>query len=635
MQTDLPPEDENILDHPSLSHQLIAYIGNKRRLLPLIARAIRACGADGVSPDEDGVRPLFVDFFAGSGAVSRLGKLLGYHVIANDWEEYSWILNEAFLVTNRDELGSLFSRHGGIAGVRDLLNTLSQPDEHDRLISRLYAPASTEEADPEHERMFYTAENARRIDAIRGWIEREYPGEILDEQAAREKRLLLGLLLYEAATHSNTSGVFKAYHSGFGGRGGDALTRIMGRVELEMPVLTNGSAEASREDALALAARLARQKRRIRIAYLDPPYNQHQYGSNYHLLNTISRFDRPKISVRPRAEDGKRCDKAGIRRDWVKTRSPFCSRAAAEDAFARLVETIQAEHILVSYSTEGMIPIHRMVEILGERGRLEIVLAEYTRYRGGKQALTTTTSNIEFVLIAHTGEVNSEEDTRRVLQTIGISQLQTLVKRAVSPAALLDAGYEVRGFARLDHGLVFERRMDSGLTVQVSVNDFKHIAACRFFSGGEEVQPGDMAEARFSAVLAEITSLTSRTREEELEVTMHWVRYLLDTGEVERLVQPMGEIPLLLKKFNDRKAYQASLEYLGRILDLAGEMRSSAGSGNQRLARRYRRFTEQLARIARHKLAVSLRDESDVLRHLRECVRQRSLVMDAACAVSC
>ena len=84
MQTDLLPEDENILDHPSLSHQLIAYIGNKRRLLPLIARAIRACGADGVSPDEDGVRPLFVDFFAGSGAVSRLGKLLGYHVIAND-----------------------------------------------------------------------------------------------------------------------------------------------------------------------------------------------------------------------------------------------------------------------------------------------------------------------------------------------------------------------------------------------------------------------------------------------------------------------------------------------------------------------------------------------------------------------
>ena len=166
-------------------------------------------------------------------------------------------------------------------------------------------------------------------------------------------------------------------------------------------------------------------------------------------------------------------------------------------------------------------------------------------------------------------------------------------------------------------------------------NDFKHIASCRFFSGGEEVQPGDMAEARFSAVLAEITSLTSRTREEELEVTMHWVRYLLDTGEVERLVQPMGEIPLLLKKFNDRKAYQASLEYLGRILDLAGEMRSSAGSGNQRLARRYRRFTEQLARIVRHKLAVSLRDESDVLRHLRECVRQRSLVMDAACAVSC
>ena len=637
MHNDFPAGETEVLEHPSLSHQLIAYIGNKRRLLPLIARALQACKKHHQNQEKTGTPadPVFVDFFAGSGAVSRLAKLLGYHVIANDWEEYSWILNEAFLSIGEEELGGLFAKYGGIENLLSMLNSLETPAPEDCLISRWYAPASTENADPERERMFYTTENARRIDAIRGWIEHEYPGEILDETATKEKRLLLGLLLYEAATHANTSGVFKAYHRGFGGRGGDALSRILGRIELEMPCLTHGSAEACREDAQSLASRLGREGRAARIAYLDPPYNQHQYGSNYHLLNTIARFDRPKVSTLPRAENGQRRDKAGIRRDWTRTRSPFCSRAAAETAFERLVSTIRADHILVSYSTEGMIPIHRMVEILGKQGRLEIVLAEYTRYRGGKQALTTTTSNIEFVLMAHTGEANTEEDTRRVLQTIGISRLQTLIKRSVSPAAMLDAGYEVRGFARLDHGLVFERGLACGLRVQVQVDDFKHIAACRFFSDGMEIQPGDMDEARFSAILAEVTALTSRTREEELEVTMHWVRYLLDTGGIERLVQPMSEIPLLLKKFNDRKAYQASLEYLGKILELAGEMRRSARPGDLRFARRYQRFAGQLAMIAHRKLAVASRNESAVVRHLRECVRERSRLMDALASGEC
>jgi adenine-specific DNA methylase len=565
-----------------------------------------------------------VDFFAGSGAVSRLGKLFGFHVLANDWEEYSWLLNEAFLVTNKNQLDGLFVEHGGIEGVLTLLNSLQEPDEHDCLVSRLYAPAKTENADPDRERMFYTTENARRIDAMRGWIEREYPGEILDEVRTREKRLLLGLLLYEAATHANTSGVFKAYHRGFGGRGKDALSRIMGRVELEMPDLTDGSAEATREDALKLASRLAASQKRISIAYLDPPYNQHQYGSNYHLLNTIARHDRPRVADAPCTAEGKRLDKAGIRRDWTKTRSQFCSRAAAETAFSQLVGTIKADHILVSYSTEGMIPIHRMVEILGQRGRLEIALAEYTRYRGGKQALTTTTSNVEFVLLAHTGETNSASDTRAVLQAIGMSQLATLTKRTVSPAALLDAGYTVAGFARIDRDLVFERQIEGGVRARLTVGNFKHITACQFFVDAQEMQPGELDPERFAAVLAEMTRLTSITREEELEVTMHWARYLLETGDALSLGQPMGEIPLLLKKFNDRKAYQSSLEYLGRVLELADQMTHSAVLSDPRLARKYQRFVRRIESIVSRKLSVDSCDESAVVRHLRECVSFRA-----------
>ena len=152
MQNDFPAGETEILEHPSLSHQLIAYIGNKRRLLPLIARALRACESRLQSQDGTATpaKPVFVDFFAGSGAVSRLAKLLGYHVIANDWEEYSWILNEAFLTIGEEDLGGLFTKYGGIDTLLSLLNSLETPAPEDCLISRWYAPASTEKIGRAH-----------------------------------------------------------------------------------------------------------------------------------------------------------------------------------------------------------------------------------------------------------------------------------------------------------------------------------------------------------------------------------------------------------------------------------------------------------------------------------------------------
>ena len=76
-----------------LFNQLIPYIGNKRKLLGLIQRAVR----------QTTVRPgdSFVDFFAGSGVVSRWAKLLGYRVIANDWEPYAQIINQCYIACNR------------------------------------------------------------------------------------------------------------------------------------------------------------------------------------------------------------------------------------------------------------------------------------------------------------------------------------------------------------------------------------------------------------------------------------------------------------------------------------------------------------------------------------------------------
>ena len=119
------------------------------------------------------------------------------------------------------------------------------------------------------------------------------------------------------------------------------------------------------------------------ITYLDPPYNQHQYGSNYHMLNTIALWDKiPAPMVLN--EKGVLREKAAIRKDWVKTRSSYCYRSKAEEAFAGLMKSIRSDKILISYSNDGVIPFEAMMDICDEKGKTGILSNEYTKYRGGR-----------------------------------------------------------------------------------------------------------------------------------------------------------------------------------------------------------------------------------------------------------
>lgn len=390
------------LHHPYLNSQLIAYIGNKRRLLPLLYRAVERCV--GVPVQRTGRGPLFIDLFAGSGVVSRLAKYLGFSVISNDWEVFSYIINKTHIETNADEISSLFADAGGMDALLEHLNHLPAPEPEDQYIARHYAPTGfdIDTVDFRRERLFYTRENALRIDAIRNEIERLYPGSD-PRMMDKEKALLLSLLLYEAATHTNTSGVFKAYHKGFGGHGRDALSRILAPITLRRPVLIDTSREcrACKQDANTLVTDPELTRDPPTIVYVDPPYNQHQYGSNYHMLNTIALWDRPPINDQL-TEEGVLEEKAAIRKDWVQTKSRYCYRDSAAGAFGDLIARIRADFILISYSTEGIIPFPLMREICEEKGAVTIVTNQYIKYRGGKQSISRLNKNIEFVLIIDT-----------------------------------------------------------------------------------------------------------------------------------------------------------------------------------------------------------------------------------------
>jgi adenine-specific DNA-methyltransferase len=390
---------------PYLSTQIIAYIGNKRRLLSLIRSALDRTGEGlslrGPAPG----RGVFLDVFAGSGVVSRLAKKLGFRVLCNDWEPYAYIINRGYVETNSSDIPRLFGSEREFGGLLEHLNNLPAPPEEDLYIARYYAPSGfdIEAADFRRERLFYTRDNALAIDKIRGEIDRLFPPGTLAGDGGLKRDLLIALLLYQAATHTNTSGVFKACHKGFGGHGRDALKRILDPVRLVPPPLIDSSVPCGirRQDA-ALFVR-SPEARGAEVAYLDPPYNQHQYGSNYHLLNTIALWDKTPAPLEL-TEKGTLKEKAAIRKDWKNTKSAYCYRKSAGAAFRDLLQNLDARTILISYSTDGIIPFNELEGICREKGRVSIVTNEYTKYRGGKQSNSRKNENVEFVLAVETEE---------------------------------------------------------------------------------------------------------------------------------------------------------------------------------------------------------------------------------------
>ncbi|WP_278847037.1 DNA adenine methylase [Brachyspira pilosicoli] len=386
-----------------LKNNLIAYIGNKRRLLPFIENAFLNI------LEEDKNIKTALDLFAGSGSVSRLLKTLNLKVYSNDWEYYSYILNYAHICINEKDVKNMFKHTGGVENTINIINNIETINDKDRYISKYYAPLDDNNPDLKNERLFYTQYNATRIDIIRHNIEELYKNKAINK---KEYYYLLASIIYEGATHTNTSGVFKAFHSGFGGRNKDALKRILSPISLKELSLYDGiKGEVSMLDANEYV--LKNKDKHFDLVYLDPPYNQHQYGSNYHLLNTIALWDKPEIN-REIYINGKKTDKGGIRKDWVKTKSDYCYKKTAKDAFKNLIDNINASHIVLSYSTDGIIDYDDLISILESKGKLKIVTSEYTKYRGAKRSVINKTKNVEYLFIVDTKKINKNNKNNNI-----------------------------------------------------------------------------------------------------------------------------------------------------------------------------------------------------------------------------
>ncbi|MCL1818780.1 MAG: DNA adenine methylase, partial [Spirochaetaceae bacterium] len=263
-----------------------------------------------------------------------------------------------------------------------LLARLGEESLREGFLSRLYAPRDDENI-AAGERVFYTSRNARYLDTARS---------LIAELPAEDQAFFLAPLLSEASIHANTAGVFKGFYkcreSGrgrFGGTGQDALFRIRGKISLPFPVFSSFSCPAQiyREEA----ARAAEKAPPVDLAYLDPPYNQHPYGSNYFMLNLIAEYSEPR-GVSP---------VSGIPRAW--NRSAYNKKAAACEAFADLVQKLKARFLLISFNAEGFISPARMLGILGAAGKTHVLQTRYAVFRGSRNLRNRCPHTTEYLYL--------------------------------------------------------------------------------------------------------------------------------------------------------------------------------------------------------------------------------------------
>lgn len=378
-------------------NQLIPYLGNKRKLLGLIEQAIRETGLK---------QGLFVDFFAGSSVVSRFAKKSGFCAFANDWEPYAKMINHAYVASNTMPN---FEALGGVEAAFAALNAAVPLEGY---IATHLCPRSDESPDIEKERMFFTHANGMKIDAMRETIQDWRKQERV---TADEFAILLAALLYSVSYVSNTSGVFKGFHRGWGGSTKTALYRIRSDIQLRPPALYDNGLEnkAYQMDAQALAEMLRAEGKEADIAYLDPPYNQHPYGSNYHVLNTVALWDKPELT--PLIEGR---NKSAIRLDWRTERRSAYNHSTALDAYETLLQTVPAKFILTSYSTDGNMPMEKLLQVAAGRGKISCVLNAYKRYRVSSQRMSMKPMTVEFVLIIDTRRSSTPGDVRRLCEEI-------------------------------------------------------------------------------------------------------------------------------------------------------------------------------------------------------------------------
>lgn len=347
---------------------MIKYLGSKRRVLPHIVSCV------GALPD---VRTA-LDLFSGTARVGHALKRLGMTVHANDHNAYAAALATCYVQADARRWQRPAER---------LIAELDRLPGEPGWFTATYSEKSR----------YLKPENGARVDAIRERI------AVLALEPELEAIALVSLI--EAADRvDSTVGLQMAYLKSWAARAHQPLA-------LRVPELLPGKGSSS-----CLDARVCASRRAVDLAYLDPPYNQHSYLGNYHVWESVVRWDKPDVYG------------IAMKRTDVKERgSAFNRKGSIEDAFREVVRKVRARYLVVSFNDEGYLGLETVRSILGERGPLEELAIEHPRHIGHRIGIY----NPQGVRVGTPGKASNHEH----LFVVGASVAERRALREVARAA--------------------------------------------------------------------------------------------------------------------------------------------------------------------------------------------------------
>ena len=350
---------------------MIKYIGSKRMLLPTIT---------GIVQSLPGVRTV-LDPFSGTARVGHALKGLGYRVVANDHNAYAATLARCYVEADRDQV---------LAPAERLIAEFNRLPGRPGWFTATYAERSR----------FFRPHNAARIDAIRAAI----AAKGLDPEL---EAVMLVSLMEAADRVDSTTGVQMAYLKSWAPRAANDL-------ELRVPDVLPRAAEG-KGLALELDAVEAARTEPADLVYLDPPYNQHKYLGNYHVWESLVRWDKPEVY-------GTACKRVDCR----SRRSAFNSRRSFATAFTDLLTAITAPWIVLSFNDEGFLTREEAEAALATRGSLTVIERDHPRYVGARIGIYNPAGE----KVGRVGRLRNRE----YLYVVGPQRVPAAVTAAAVPA---------------------------------------------------------------------------------------------------------------------------------------------------------------------------------------------------------
>lgn len=310
------------------------YIGSKHSLLNFLHDTISE-----VTGFKEGDEFTFADLFAGTGAVGTSYRKKGCNVISNDIQYYSYVLNRHYIENSVSPDNELLEYMNTLKGIKGF-------------IYNNYCSGSGSG------RNYFTDSNGMRCDAMRSELERLYREKKIDSSVYFH---FLASIINSIDKYANTASVYGAFlkHT-------KKSAERNFRLEL-LPVINGKKGKAYNENISTFIKKISGD-----VLYLDPPYNARQYSANYHVLETIAKYDNPVLH-----------GKTGLR-DYTNQKSEFCSSKTAENVFRNLIADADFKYIFLSYNNEGIMPLEAIKKIMSEFGEYQCYTKQYRRFKADK-----------------------------------------------------------------------------------------------------------------------------------------------------------------------------------------------------------------------------------------------------------